>query len=49
VLEIIGAAGQFQAVADRFANAFSTPDDFADWLLDPALAESYLAKVAQQG
>jgi 2-polyprenyl-6-methoxyphenol hydroxylase-like FAD-dependent oxidoreductase len=49
VLEIIGAAGQSQAVADRFANAFSTPDDFADWLLDPALAESYLAKVAQQG
>jgi len=48
VLQLIGAAGQFQAVADRFTNAFSTPDDFADWLLDPELAESYLAKVAQE-
>jgi hypothetical protein len=46
VLQVIGAASQFQPVADRFANAFSTPDDFAEWLLDPALAESYLTKVA---
>ncbi len=46
VLQVIGAAGRFQPVADRFANAFSTPDDFAEWLLDPALTEAYLAKVA---
>jgi 2-polyprenyl-6-methoxyphenol hydroxylase-like FAD-dependent oxidoreductase len=46
VLEIIGAAGQFQEIADRFANAFSSPDDFATWLLNPDGAKAYLAEVA---
>jgi len=46
VLEIIGAAGQFPAVANRFANGFSTPDDYAGWLLDPAGAQAYLGEVA---
>lgn len=48
VLEILGAGGQFQAVADRFANGFSNPDDFADWLVDPGLAAAYLGQVAAQ-
>jgi hypothetical protein len=48
VLEVVGAAGQYQAVADRFANGFSTPDDFTEWLLDPALTEAYLTKVATE-
>lgn len=46
VLEIVGAAGQFPEVANRFANGFSTPDDFAGWLLDPAGATAYLGEVA---
>jgi 2-polyprenyl-6-methoxyphenol hydroxylase-like FAD-dependent oxidoreductase len=48
VLEILGAAGQFQQVADRFANGFSNPDDFAQWLVDPELAAGYLGRVAAQ-
>jgi 2-polyprenyl-6-methoxyphenol hydroxylase-like FAD-dependent oxidoreductase len=46
VLDILGAAAQHQEIADRFANDFSTPDDFADWLLDPIKAGTYLADVA---
>lgn len=46
VLGVLAAAGQHQQVADRFANGFSTPDDFASWLLDPAKASAYLAAVA---
>lgn len=46
VLDILGAAGEHQQIADRFANDFSTPDGFADWLLDPVNAHSYLASVS---
>lgn len=46
VLEILGAAGQFPEVADRFANGFSNPDDFANWLVDPGLAAAYLGEAA---
>ena len=46
VLEILGAAGQFQEVADRFANGFSHPDDFANWLVDPGLTAAYLGEAA---
>lgn len=42
VLEILGAAGQLPEVANRFANGFSTPDDFANWLVDADLAAAYL-------
>ncbi|HEX4791070.1 MAG TPA: styrene monooxygenase/indole monooxygenase family protein [Actinospica sp.] len=48
VLEILGAAGQFQPVADRFANGFADPDDFANWLVDPGLTAAYLGEVAAQ-
>jgi hypothetical protein len=43
VLNLIGAAGQLQPVADRFANGFNDPTDFENWFFDPAKAEAYLA------
>lgn len=46
VLEILGAAGQFQEVADRFANGFSNPDDYAHWLVDPGRTAAYLGEAA---
>lgn len=46
VLEILGTAGAFQEVADRFANGFSNPDDFASWLVDPGLTAAYLGEAA---
>ena len=46
VLEILGAAGQFPEVANRFANGFSNPDDFAKWLVDPNLAAAYLGEAS---
>jgi len=48
VLDALGAAGQLQDVADRFANGFSDPDDFEHWLLDPAKAAAYLAAAHEQ-
>jgi len=41
VLDAIGAAGSSQAIADRFANGFSDPNDFT-WLLDPEQTARYL-------
>ncbi|WP_327680334.1 styrene monooxygenase/indole monooxygenase family protein [Streptomyces sp. NBC_00467] len=46
VLNLIGAAGQLQPVADRFANGFNNPADFENFFFDPALTEAYLAEVA---
>lgn len=46
VLDMLGAAGQFPAVAQRFANGFDNPPDFYDWFMDPAKADAYLAEVA---
>ncbi|MBD0671906.1 styrene monooxygenase/indole monooxygenase family protein [Streptomyces sp. CBMA156] len=45
VLRLLGAGGQVQAVADRFANGFDDPADLGDWFLDPAKAAAYLASV----
>ncbi|MER6911663.1 styrene monooxygenase/indole monooxygenase family protein [Streptomyces sp. NPDC000594] len=45
VLNVLGAAGQLQPVADRFANGFNDPGDFENFFYDPALAEAYLAEV----
>ncbi|KAF4406396.1 MULTISPECIES: styrene monooxygenase/indole monooxygenase family protein [Streptomyces] len=47
VLNIIGAAGGLQPVADRFANGFNDPADFENFFYDPAKAEAYLAEVTQ--
>ena len=46
VLEVLGAAGQFPAVAHRFANGFDNPPDFYEWFMDPDSAGAYLAEVA---
>lgn len=46
VLNVIGAAGELQPVADRFANGFDDPSDFEKWFFDPAKAEAYLGQVA---
>lgn len=46
VLNLLGAAGEFPAIASRFANGFDDPRDFFDWFMDPDKADSYLAEVA---
>jgi len=46
VLNVLGAAGQFPAVANRFANGFDNPPEYYDWFMDPAKADAYLAEVA---
>lgn len=46
VLRIIGAAGEAQAVADRFANGFDNPADFEEWFFEPEKAEAYLSRVS---
>ncbi|MEU1629871.1 styrene monooxygenase/indole monooxygenase family protein [Streptomyces sp. NPDC020096] len=46
VLNLIGAAGQLQPVADRFANGFDNPADYESWFFDPTLAETYLSEVS---
>ena len=42
VLNLIGAAGRLQPVADRFANGFDDPSDFENWFFDPEKADAYL-------
>ncbi|MGW1162701.1 styrene monooxygenase/indole monooxygenase family protein [Streptomyces sp. NPDC002513] len=46
VLNLIGAAGALQPVADRFANGFDDPSDFENFFYEPEKAEAYLASVA---
>ena len=46
VLQILGAASQYDAVAHRFVNGFDDPRDFDRWFMDPAKADAYLAEVA---
>jgi len=46
VLEVLGAAGAYPAVAHRFANGFDNPPEYYDWFMFPDKAEAYLAEVA---
>ncbi|MBQ0983963.1 FAD-binding oxidoreductase [Streptomyces sp. F63] len=46
VLNLIGAGGQYQPVADRFANAFNNPADLENFFFEPEKTEGYLAEVA---
>ncbi|MFF0556685.1 styrene monooxygenase/indole monooxygenase family protein [Streptomyces sp. NPDC004266] len=46
VLNLLGAAGQLQPVADRFANGFNDPADFENFFFDPEKTNAYLASVA---
>ncbi|WP_030995003.1 styrene monooxygenase/indole monooxygenase family protein [Streptomyces sp. NRRL F-5630] len=45
VLNLIGAAGQLQPVADRFANGFDDPADYENFFFDPEKTNAYLASV----
>ncbi|MGW8357337.1 styrene monooxygenase/indole monooxygenase family protein [Streptomyces wedmorensis] len=45
VLNLLGAAGQLQPVADRFANGFDDPADFENFFFDPERTAAYLAEV----
>jgi hypothetical protein len=44
--QVLGAASQFQEIADRFANIFIQPETIHDFLLDPAKAAGYVESVA---
>ncbi|MFD7072506.1 styrene monooxygenase/indole monooxygenase family protein [Streptomyces sp. NPDC059913] len=46
VLNLIGAGGQLQPVADRFANGFNDPADFENFFFDPEKTNAYLAEVS---
>ncbi|MFF4189165.1 styrene monooxygenase/indole monooxygenase family protein [Streptomyces sp. NPDC001691] len=43
VLNLIGAAGQLQPAADRFANGFNDPADFENFFYEPEKTAAYLA------
>ncbi|WP_431036752.1 styrene monooxygenase/indole monooxygenase family protein [Streptomyces sp. P6-2-1] len=45
VLNLIGAAGQLQPVADRFANGFNDPSDFENFFFEPEKTNAYLESV----
>ena len=45
-VQVLGAAGQHQQIADRFANGFNDPRDFFTWFMDPVKAAGYLEAVA---
>ncbi|MFE7314505.1 styrene monooxygenase/indole monooxygenase family protein [Streptomyces sp. NPDC057555] len=45
VLNLIGAGGQLQPVADRFANAFNNPADFENFFYEPEKTAAYLASL----
>ncbi|MFH8473138.1 styrene monooxygenase/indole monooxygenase family protein [Streptomyces sp. NPDC018000] len=46
VLNLIGAAGRLQPVANRFANGFNNPADFENFFFDPEKTDAYLAEVS---
>ncbi|MCW7986803.1 styrene monooxygenase/indole monooxygenase family protein [Streptomyces sp. WAC01526] len=45
ILNLIGAAGQLQPVADRFANGFNDPSDFENFFYEPEKTNAYLASL----
>jgi hypothetical protein len=49
VLTLLGAAGQFPAIASRFVNGFDDPTDYKSWFLDPAGADTFLAEQQRSG
>ena len=42
ILNLLGAAGQIQSLADMFANNFNEPKNFFPWWLDPKLTEELI-------
>jgi hypothetical protein len=47
-MNLLGAAGAYPEIADRFVNGFADPSDFQYWFLDPDKAQMYLASVASR-
>ncbi|QIK06587.1 FAD-binding oxidoreductase [Streptomyces sp. ID38640] len=47
ILNLIGAAGQLQPVADRFANGFNDPSDFENFFYEPEKTNAYLASLTR--
>ncbi|MEZ7007177.1 styrene monooxygenase/indole monooxygenase family protein [Streptomyces sp. AD55] len=47
ILELLGAAGQHQVIADRFANCFDDPSDLENFFFDPDRNAAYLKEVAE--
>ncbi|WP_370421468.1 styrene monooxygenase/indole monooxygenase family protein [Streptomyces sp. QH1-20] len=47
VLNLIGAAGRLQPVADRIANGFDDPADFEHFFFDSAKADAYVRDTAE--
>ncbi|MHC5902520.1 styrene monooxygenase/indole monooxygenase family protein [Streptomyces sp. S6] len=45
VVNLLGAAGQLQPAADRFANGFDDPADFEDFFYEPERTAAYLASL----
>ncbi|MCK7625798.1 FAD-binding oxidoreductase [Streptomyces sp. RS10V-4] len=45
VLNLLGAAGQLQPIADRFANGFDNPADFENFFFEPEKTAAYLASL----
>ncbi|MEU7635720.1 MULTISPECIES: styrene monooxygenase/indole monooxygenase family protein [unclassified Streptomyces] len=45
VLNLLGAAGQLQPAADRFANGFNDPSDFENFFFEPEKTGAYLASL----
>lgn len=45
MLELLGAASRFTAIANRYTEAFDDPNDFLEWFTDPDKAAAYLAEV----
>ena len=48
-VRLLGAAGQYQQIADRFVNGFNDPHDFFSWFMDPEQAAAYLEEVTRGG
>jgi hypothetical protein len=44
--QVLGAASQFQEIADKFAEVFPNPVTIHDFLVDPAKAAAYVESVA---
>ncbi|MGV9577191.1 styrene monooxygenase/indole monooxygenase family protein [Streptomyces sp. NPDC003509] len=45
VLNLIGASGQLQPAADRFANGFNDPADFDNFFFEPEKTNAYLGSL----
>ncbi|MFC3999002.1 styrene monooxygenase/indole monooxygenase family protein [Nocardiopsis sediminis] len=43
--DVLGAATQYQEIADRWIQGWNNPPAYADWLFDPEGAYAYLAEV----